>query len=523
MREPAGEPFVGLHQVPHLVLVAGADHHELAPVVLHPDHKPFQSLDPLGIRAVARVVERCERIGLVYEKDSAHRLVHSLVHVLVRLVGVGAYDVLAALLDDTVCGAYSHGLEQLAEHSGHGCLSSSGVSGEDDVHRTDRSLASELHPALLETHLLRKIPQGFLDGLHSDERVQLLHHAFHRDLLRAVRPGDVLPGQDFARAGIFIITQTRRSGAEPLEAAVEGVAHLAGIAEGVGAAQVHPLKIFPHLARCLVRKGQPLLFHHIQEYLGEFLAIVVLELYFLLESGIESRVGAQEHRHLLGVAGDYADEVSGPVLKVRQQGVYGFLTNLVVVSLLEGVGLIDEQDSAHCLVDDLFGLEGSVSDILRDKILACHLDQMAAREHLKTAQDVGEQPCDRGLSRAWIACEDKVAFQLHRLAGIVPLLSFDAVDDGLNLLFDFCQASEGVDPGHDLFLGEFLERLSRNVGLLDLGATPAEHIEGALFGYLSGQDSVLLGSAATEHLLEDKSQPPFRLRTDRRPELVPDH
>ena len=148
---------------------------------------------------------------------------------------------------------------------------------------------------------------------------------------------------------------------------------------------------------------------------------------------------------------------------------------------------------------------------------------MAAREYLKAAQNVSEQPCDRGLACAWIACEDKVAFQLHRLAGIVPLLSLDAVDDGLNLLFDFCQAGEGVDPVHDLFLGEFLERLSRNVGLLDLGATPAEHVEGALLGYFSGQDSVLLGSAATEHLLEDKSQPPFRLRTDRRPELVPDH
>ena len=364
MREPAGEPFVGSHQVPHLVLVAGADHHELAPVVLHPDHKPLQSLDPLGIRAMAGVVERSEGVGLVNEKDSAHRLVHSLVHVLVRLVGVGAYDVLAALLDDTVCGAYSHSLEQLAEHSGHGGLARAWVSGQDDVHGTDRCLASELHPALLETHLLRKIPQGFLDGLHSDERVQLLHHAFHRDLLRAVRPGDVLPGQDFARAGIFIITQTRRSGAEPLEAAVECVAHLAGVAEGVGAAQVHPLKIFPHLARCLVRKGQPLLFHHIQEYLGEFLAIVVLELYLLLESGVESGVGAQEHRHLLGVAGDYADEVSGPVLKVRQQGVYGLLADLVVIPLLQGIGLVDEQDSTHRAVDDPLGLQGRVADVL---------------------------------------------------------------------------------------------------------------------------------------------------------------
>ena len=123
---------------------------------------------------------------------------------------------------------------------------------------------------------------------------------------------------------------------------------------------------------------------------------------------------------------------------------------------------------------------------------------------------------------SWVAGEDEMAFQLHRLAGVVPFLSLDAVDDGLNLLFDFCQAGEGVNLVHNLLLGEFLERLSRNVGLLDLGATPAEHVEGALFGYFSGQDSVLLGSAATEHLLEDKSQPLLCLRTDCRSEPIPD-
>ena len=284
---------------------------------------------------MAGVVERSERVGLVDEQNPAHSLVHSLVHVLVRLVGVGAYDVLAAFLDDPVDLAYSHRLEEFAEHSRHGGLARAWVSGQDDVHGTDRGLASELHPALLEAHFLRKFPKGLLDTLHPDKGVKLLHHALHRNLLRAVRPGYVLPGQDFARAGIFIITHFRRSGAKPLEASVEGVAHIAGVAEGVGAAKVHPLEEFPDLLRSLFGEGQPLLSHHVKEYLSEFLAVVILELDLLLEPRVQSRVGTEEGGHLLGVAGDYADEVSGPVLKVRQYGVDGLLPDLVVVSLFQ--------------------------------------------------------------------------------------------------------------------------------------------------------------------------------------------
>ena len=147
---------------------------------------------------------------------------------------------------------------------------------------------------------------------------------------------------------------------------------------------------------------------------------------------------------------------------------------------------------------------------------------MAARKHLKAAKNVGEQPCDRGLSGSRVSREDEMAFQLHRLARIVPFLTFYAVNDGLDLLLDLRKSGEGVDLLHDLLLGEFLERLSRNVGLLDLGATTAEHVEGALLGDLARKDSVLLGSAVTEHLFENQPQPLLCLRTDRRSEPIPD-
>ena len=57
-------------------------------------------------------------------------------------------------------------------------------------------------------------------------------------------------------------------------------------------------------------------------------------------------------------------QTKSPVLKVPQQGVYGFLANLVVIPLLQGIGLVDEQDSTHRAVDDPLGLQGRVADVL---------------------------------------------------------------------------------------------------------------------------------------------------------------
>lgn len=141
---------------------------------------------------------------------------------------------------------------------------------QDDVHGTDRGLASELHPALLETHLLRKIPQGFLDRTHSDERVQLLHHALRRNLLRAVRPGYVLPGQDFARAGIFIITHFRRSGAKPLKLLSKALRTSRALPKVSVRPRYIRSKNFPTFSEASSVRVQPLLSHHVKEYLSEF-------------------------------------------------------------------------------------------------------------------------------------------------------------------------------------------------------------------------------------------------------------
>ena len=147
---------------------------------------------------------------------------------------------------------------------------------------------------------------------------------------------------------------------------------------------------------------------------------------------------------------------------------------------------------------------------------------MAAREYLKTAQDVGEQPCYRGLSRAWVAGEDEMAFQLHRLAGVVPFLPLDVVDDGADLLLDLRQTCEGVDLVHNLLLGELLERFPLDVSGLDLASSTAEHIERAFLGDLSGQDSVLLCTPVPEHLLEDQSEFPLGIGADRCAEFLLD-
>ena len=109
--EAALEARVGLHQVAHLGLVARADEHELAPVVLHSGHQPLKCLETFAVVALPHVVEGRQSVGFVEEEHPSHGLVDGLVHLLVGFVGVAAHYVLATLLDHPVGGADAHGLE----------------------------------------------------------------------------------------------------------------------------------------------------------------------------------------------------------------------------------------------------------------------------------------------------------------------------------------------------------------------------------------------------------------------------
>ena len=96
--ETATHTRIDAEEIIHLRTVSGSDDHELAAIVLHTLHQRFQSLHTL-IVAFAALAQGCQRVGLVDEEYTTHRLVAKSVHHLRRLALIGAHHLRAVHLD----------------------------------------------------------------------------------------------------------------------------------------------------------------------------------------------------------------------------------------------------------------------------------------------------------------------------------------------------------------------------------------------------------------------------------------
>ena len=177
-------------------------------------------------------------------------------------------------------------------------------------------------------------PVRRLDRAHADELVELLHDLLHADVLAFLVADYVPPYQQVLLLLVLVAVEVHYPAVLPGYACVEHVAHGPGVAEGVGAREIHALEVLVYLGLALLVELQPVLLDHVHEDGLELLAVVVLEVYLALEAGVETGVRAQEGGHLAGVAGDDADEIPDPVLEEGEQRVDGLLPVLVVVALL---------------------------------------------------------------------------------------------------------------------------------------------------------------------------------------------
>ena len=108
------------------------------------------------------------------------------------------------------------------------------------------------------------------------------------------------------------------------------------------------------------------------------------------DAGTEAGIGGEEARHALAVAGEDHDEILALVLHHLEQDLDGFLTVVaLVVGPMQVIGFVDEQHSAHRLLQDLLGLRRGVADILADEIVARHRDYLPAPHEAETVQDLG--------------------------------------------------------------------------------------------------------------------------------------
>ena len=116
-----------------------------------------------------------------------------------------------------------------------------------------------------------------------------------------------------------------------LDSLVEDATGLAGIAEVLVPAQVELFELAVDGSLSIVADGKVLVGSEVEEYLRQFVGSIVIEMDGLGEAALQTGVRVDEVVHLVGISGNYADELSSVVLQTLQQGVDGFSAERVTV------------------------------------------------------------------------------------------------------------------------------------------------------------------------------------------------
>ena len=131
--EPTGQPRVGIrYKFVNQILISGDYCDELSCVADHTCHKTLDgSLTVLTL--IVGVVHRDKIICLINEKNASQRLIHGVVHVFCRRVGIAVKEVLFFFHHDLVCRQDARSLKHLTEAFGNLGLAGAGVAGNGDM------------------------------------------------------------------------------------------------------------------------------------------------------------------------------------------------------------------------------------------------------------------------------------------------------------------------------------------------------------------------------------------------------
>ena len=113
--------------------------------------------------------------------------------------------------------------------------------------------------------------------------------------------------------------------------------------------------------------------------------------------------------HLFGIARHYHHEAIAIVFHALQQHVHRLIAVTVFTVLrCQTVGLVDEQNPIHGLVDDAFGFHGGLTQIASHQFCAIHFYQVSFFEDPQFFEDARVQSCHGGFSCSGCSCENAV-------------------------------------------------------------------------------------------------------------------
>ncbi len=125
-------------------------------------------------------------------------------------------------------------------------------------------------------------------------------------------------------------------------------------------------------------------------------------------------VGAQETLHLQGVSRQDQNKILPVILHRLHQGVDGLLAKILFPSPGQGVGFVNEEDSAQGPLHVLPGLLGRMPDIFVHQIRPFHFHQVPFRQNPHLLEQLTHDAGHRRFARPGITAEHHVQNLLFR-------------------------------------------------------------------------------------------------------------
>merc|ERR1719439_563635 len=152
--------------------------------------------------------------------------------------------------------------------------------------------------------------------------------------------------------------------------------------------------------------------------------LVIWEIDVITDTRRHARDEREKLVHAVFVAREHDDQVLSVVLHKSQEDLNGLLAVIAVVRcIVEVVGLVDEEHTAECLLNDLLGLRRCVADILAYEIITsgdhnmpgpavAHLCQDLAHAYGDCCLACTRRPCEAHVERWHGGVESELAAHL---------------------------------------------------------------------------------------------------------------
>ena len=171
----------------------------------------------------------------------------------------------------------------------------------------------------------------------------------------------------------------------------------------------HSVHVFEFVQKCILSgftHHEFVVFCQIQEYLHQFIRLVIIEMQRFGKTRFQPRIGIYETVHLLSISRHNAYKSSTVVLQAFQQCFNGFASIRVIFPRTKGISLINEEHTPHSRINQLVCLDRCLSDKSCHQFTSVSLYQLSTRNYSKCLQHISHDARHGSFSRTRITREN---------------------------------------------------------------------------------------------------------------------